>query len=100
MEVKQKKPKTGGRKKGTPNKITTNVREAISSILDDYFLTEKAKQDMNDLDPKDRVTFVEKLIAYIVPKLQSTTMEVAVEEKKTIEDRLLELSSQNEDSAN
>ncbi len=34
-------PKTGGRKKGTPNKVTTAAREAAALIVDDPTYREK-----------------------------------------------------------
>ena len=69
--------KTGGRVAGTPNKVSSTVRGAI--------------------DPKDRVAAMEKFTAYVAPKLQTTTLDVATETKKTIEDKLVELAGDEED---
>ena len=84
--------KTGGRTAGTPNKASAVVRGAISNMLDDYFTSETFKRDIAELEPKDRVSALEKFTAYVAPKLQSTSLDMTVESKKTIEDRLLELS--------
>lgn len=89
--------KTGGRVAGTPNKTSAAVRQAISKMLDGYFNSETFVNDIADLDPKDRVAAMEKFAAYVAPKLQTTTLDVAVETKKTIEDRLVELSGDEED---
>lgn len=83
--------KTGGRKAGTPNKANGRMRELLSSIVNDYFESEKMKDDIALLKPKDRVEIMEKLAAYVVPKLQSTTLEAGGASNKTIEDKLVEL---------
>ena len=47
--LKKGRKKTGGRKKGTPNKVTTSVKEAIMKAFDELggekYLVEVAKQD-------------------------------------------------------
>lgn len=89
--------KTGGRVAGTPNKVSSAVRGAIAGMLDEYFNSDTFKRDIADLDPKDRVAAMEKFAAYVSPKLQSTTLDVATESKRTIEDRLLELSEEDDE---
>ena len=74
-------PKTGGRKPGTPNKISSQVREILSETTFDYYASEQFQKDLSMLEPK-----------YVAPQLQSTTLDVAAETKKTIEDRLIALS--------
>lgn len=88
--------KTGGRVAGTPNKTSAVVRAAIAKMLDEYFNSDTFKNDIADLDPKDRVAAMEKFAAYVAPKLQTTTLDVASETKKTIEDKLVELSEDEE----
>lgn len=89
--------KTGGRQAGTPNKTSATVRGAIAKMLDNYFNSEDFKKDIECLDPKDRVFAMEKFAAYVAPKLQTTTLDMTVENKKTIEDRLVELSDDEEE---
>lgn len=84
--------KTGGRQKGTPNKISATVRGAIAKMLDEYFNSETFVKDMADMEPKDRVAAMEKFASYVSPKLQATTLDMTIEDKKTIEDRLIDLS--------
>lgn len=88
--------KTGGRQAGTPNKATATVRGAIAKMLDDYFNSATFEQDIAQLEPKDRVAAIEKFTAYAVPKLQATTLDMVVESKKTIEDKLAELADEEE----
>ncbi len=89
--------KTGGRVAGTPNKTSAVVRAAIAKMLDEYFNSDTFKKDIADLDPKDRVTAMEKFAAYVAPKLQSTSLDVATESRKTIEDQLVELSGDDDE---
>lgn len=84
---------------GTPNKTSAAVRGAIAKMLDGYFNSETFAQDIAELDPKDRVAAMEKFAAYVAPKLQTTTLDVASEAKKTIEDKLVELSGDDEEES-
>lgn len=89
--------KTGGRVAGTPNKISGTVRGAIAKMLDEYFNSDIFVKDIAELEPKDRVAAMEKFTAYVAPKLQTTTLDVATETKKTIEDKLVELAGDEEE---
>jgi hypothetical protein len=87
--------KSGGRKKGTPNKTASPVREAISKMLDRYYNSETFTADIESLEPRDRVAAMERLAAYAVPKLQTINLDAVVEQKETIEDRLAKLSGED-----
>lgn len=89
--------KTGGRVAGTPNKTSAAVRNAIAEMLDGYFNSETFAQDIAELEPKDRVAAMEKFAAYVSPKLQATSLDMSVESKKTIEDRLAELAGEDDE---
>lgn len=89
--------KTGGRVAGTPNKTSAVVRGAIAKMLDEYFNSDTFAQDMAELEPKDRVAAMEKFAAYVSPKLQATSLDMTVESKKTIEDKLMELSDEEDE---
>lgn len=84
--------KTGGRQKGSKNKVSSSVRDIISRMVGDYYNSDQFARDLADLDAKDRVSAMEKFVAYIVPKLQSTSLDVAEETRQTIEDRLRDLA--------
>ncbi|MDO4163138.1 MAG: hypothetical protein Q4D56_01950 [Bacteroides sp.] len=73
------------------------MRSAIANMLDDYFNSDTFLSDIAALEPKDRVAAMEKFAAYVSPKLQSTTLDMTVENKKTIEDKLKELSEDEEE---
>ena len=65
--------KTGGRQKGTPNKATANLRDTIQEIIERQF--ETLESDLEELEGKDRIAFVLKLIEYILPKQRETKIE-------------------------
>lgn len=88
--------KTGGRQKGTPNKTTKKVRDAISDVVNNYFDSDKFAKDIEKLDPKDRVSAIEKLASYVIPKLQSVNLDADVKTELTIEDMLVEYSEEEE----
>lgn len=85
-------PKTGGRKPGTPNKLSAQVRGILAETTFNYYTSKKFQKDISLLDPKDRILVMERFTKYVAPQLQSTTLDVATETKKTIEDRLIALS--------
>jgi hypothetical protein len=89
--------KTGGRKKGTPNKATMLGKEVIVSLLSDYSNSGLMASDFMALEPKDRLVIAERLMQYTMPKMQATAIDLNTGEKeKTIEDRLAELAGEDE----
>ena len=62
-------PQTGGRQAGTSNKLTKDLRETISGFLQRN--ASKMQEDYEKLDPKDRLTFFEKLIKYSLPAMSA-----------------------------
>ncbi|WP_262250092.1 hypothetical protein [Parapedobacter soli] len=66
-----------GRPKGIPNKVTSDLRKAIADLLDGNW--PRVQDDLDALDPKDRLAFIEKLLSYSLPKLTSTTLDAKVE---------------------
>lgn len=73
---KQKREKTGGRKKGTPNKDTKELREKISDLIDNNF--DSIQSDMDSLTPEKRLDFLAKLFEYSLPKLNRTELDTGV----------------------
>jgi hypothetical protein len=60
-----------GKPKGAKNKVNSQMRDLIQQLFDDNF--ETIQQDLDSLDPKDRLKFLTDLLPYLMPKLQSTT---------------------------
>lgn len=89
--------KTGGRQKGSPNKVTSAVKECISKMLTDYTNSETFLKDFAELEPKERLMIAEKLMNYVVPKMQSVAVEDVSKEKKSTVDLLIQLRDGNRD---
>lgn len=73
MEMKLKKPKTGGRTLGTPNKSSAKIKEYITSLIGEHL--ELVSRDILVLEPKERIDVLIKLLPYAIPKLQSVEYE-------------------------
>lgn len=66
-----------GRPKGAKNKSTGQIRERIQSLFDDNF--QMIQEDLESLEPKDRLKFLTDLLPYLVPKLQATTYSTKID---------------------
>ena len=73
--MSEKKIKYGGRIAGTPNKVTSEVRQYIDNILTQNFTPEKVEKELKKLEPKDRLYFYVKLIDYVIPKKKHIEVE-------------------------
>ena len=67
----------GGRPKGTPNRITAELREWISQFIDQN--KEQIQADWITLEPKDRIVLFEKLLKYALPTLQASSIDLGFE---------------------
>lgn len=63
------KGRLGGRTKGTPNKVTSDLRQWVSNLIDKN--RAQAMRDIKALEPKDRLMIMERLLSYVLPKMQS-----------------------------
>ena len=73
----QRKGKTGnplGRPKGSPNKVTTDLRTFINELLDSN--RKQITEDMKCLEPHQRIAIFEKLLSFAIPKIQSIETKV------------------------
>ena len=63
--------KHGGRKKGTPNRLTKEVRAVLKEVVFDEI--SQIHLHFEKLDPKDRVELLIKLMPYVCPKIQTAS---------------------------
>jgi hypothetical protein len=73
----------GGRKAGTPNKATTEIKEAFQMLLEDNL--EQLRVDISSLEPKERVKFMLDLASFIIPKMKSVDLKADKTETITID---------------
>ena len=59
--------KYGGREKGTPNRMTKELRTVLKDIL--YQELEQIQEHLETLNSKERVELLIKLMPYILPKV-------------------------------
>ena len=87
--------KYGGRTKGTPNKLSTEIKESLSLLISEAV----SSLDINAMSKSEKLKLIQLGLPYIVTKAQ--TEEVLEEQKFTVEiiDRLTKYSDKEIDSA-
>lgn len=90
-----------GRKKGTPNKITGELREFLTPIITKYLSDDgigdaehrhNLEQDLAKMEPEDRARTITNLVPYVMPKLASVEVKSKPDEK-SLRDELDELEN-------
>ena len=64
--------KFGGRQKGTPNKTTNEIREYYQILISNNL--EQLQNDLNELEPKERLKIILELSKFVVPTLKAIEM--------------------------
>lgn len=101
-EPKPKRKKTGGRKAGTPNKVTKSVRESLRDALTGYIngINEKNYSLFTDLmqiqEPAGRLAMVAKFLPYVAPKLQSVSFNNDEYRNLSVEESFMQLEEKFE----
>lgn len=80
-----------GRTPGTQNKTTKEIRETFKNLLESNL--EQIQNDLNELDPKDRIMFLLKLTSFVIPTLRS--IEVNEMNIKDIEPIIIQINETN-----
>ena len=74
--------KAGGRTAGVPNRVTADVRNMVKSIIEENM--GQLQQDIASLSPKDRVMVMEKLLQYVIPKIQAVEFDATKEVRTAV----------------
>ena len=82
-----------GRTQGSQNKTTKEIRETFKNLLESNL--EQIQNDLNELDPKDRIMFLLKLSSFVIPTLRS--IEVNEMNAKDIEPIIIQINETNTD---
>lgn len=81
------KGRIGGRAKGTPNKITSTVKEWILGVVNGHRV--QFEKDLDKMEAWERVRVITNLLQYVTPKMQSVSAEEMVDaEYKRLEEFL------------
>ncbi|RKD92521.1 hypothetical protein [Mangrovibacterium diazotrophicum] len=73
--------KTGGRTKGTPNKLTGSLKEMIHQAITDEI--ETLPELLIKLEPKEKADFIIKLMPYVLPRATSEADDIINGVKQT-----------------
>ena len=84
--------KSGGRKKGTPNKTTALNQQTITSLISEYHASGQFASDFKELQPRERIDVMTKLLSYVLPKPQAVAVDINANKNTTIEDTLANLA--------
>jgi len=60
------KTKSGGRTLGTPNKLTSEVKDVLKKVISKQL--ETLEDDLNTLSPKEKWLLISKLLPFIVSR--------------------------------
>ena len=71
--------KTGGRQKGTSNKVTQDVRALLKELVSKEI--SNIDNLLKDAEPKDRLEFIVRLLPYTLPKFEDTVFNESQETK-------------------
>jgi len=63
------KVKGAGRRKGSKNKVTQEIRERFQALIENNM--DKIQMDLYSMKPKERVDALLQLAQYVLPKLQT-----------------------------
>ena len=67
--------KHGGRAKGTPNKLTREIRTSLKNILNNEI--EQLPAHFEKLEPKERIELLIKIMPYAMPQVKPEVFEVS-----------------------
>lgn len=65
----QKGNKLGGRTKGSKNKVNQPIRNKFLELLETNMV--KFQQDLDELEPRDRIKLLLDMASYVIPKLKA-----------------------------
>ena len=71
------KGRLGGRAKGTPNRVTATAKEWLTALIDKN--RRQIERDLKQLEPKERLHILEKLMQYVIPKQQAVSATIDFE---------------------
>ncbi|GAB3995127.1 hypothetical protein GCM10028807_34450 [Spirosoma daeguense] len=86
MKFEKGREKTGGRKPGSLNKATADIKTRIVNLIGEQF--DSIATDVSLLEPKDRVSAYLKLLEYVVPKQREQKIDLSTLTDEQIDELL------------
>lgn len=69
-KIESKRVKTGGRKVGTPNILTHELREILKQFVSNEIENLSKEDVLSNLTINERLIFLTKVLPYVLPKVQ------------------------------
>ena len=63
--------KYGGRKKGTPNKLSKELRIVLKDVLFNELVN--IETHLESLEPKERIELIIRMLPFVLPKMQQAS---------------------------
>jgi len=87
-----------GRPRGKPNRSTEELRKVLHSFIDENI--EKLQADFDSLEPKDRLNYLEKLLAHVLPKPITSLDQLSESDLDILLERLKNQSNEQQENQN
>ena len=89
----------GGRKTGSKNKISQDIRESFKKLIEDNI--DGLQEDIDTLEPKDRLKIIIDLAAYVIPRLKQTDIsaDITSNNNESLLDKLMAIDEKHFDEA-
>ena len=88
---KEKRKKTGGRQKGTPNKTTAELKAIVHELVSENIDT--FRRNFKKLDDDMKLEVVLKLLPYVLPKKTENKITLDEETTRAIQDSMNKINS-------
>ena len=69
-KIDSKRPKSGGRVKGTPNILTHELRETLKQFISSEIENLSKEDVLSKLTINERLIFLTKVLPYVLPKIE------------------------------
>lgn len=86
-----------GRPKGKPNKVTTDMKKLIMHVLSEYTGADSEVSfgsDFKNLDGGERVKVALKMMEFVIPKLQRTTIDDKTDRRSEMDNLIANLTKE------
>ncbi len=88
-----------GTRKGVGNRVTNEVRKSFQLLVENNL--ERLQNDLDELEPKDRIKFILEMARFILPTLQAVSVDdLREEEAQQFNALIIQLKNNGNDTDN